>query len=235
MGACACNNQQAEEEYFSYLWNNVHIKKLTAEQLIQNTLKLKSNSREEFFKDFEENILELNFKHEDLKFKSVTEYLIFNSLSMTSPFKATAVFFSLLVVSDWKCEKSFSDAFKRFIQFCSSKYADVTGIILDDKVLVKEFVSFYVYLVSAQTHKAFLQSHDDKHKDTFKKSQNDFAALYSQRNRDLFVESLFKYYEKNEFSFFSFAYENMKKLNHADVRRSLEEIERKNVSTKISK
>lgn len=230
MGACGCvKSYTAEEEYLSFFWNSVQIKNLTAEQLIEKTVQLKFNTNEEFFKAFEEKIIDVYFKSEETT--TIVEYLVQNSLSIVSGFKALSVFFSLLLICDFMSEKSFTEAFKRFFQLCS-KFPEVSALNLNDKYLIQEFVIFYVYLVSAQTHKAFLQSPNAPH---FEKSRKEFNSIYSQRNRDAFVESLFSYYHRNEFSLFSFAIENLKKLQHSNVRASLEEIESKNVAGLITK
>lgn len=228
MGACGCNKANSdEEEFFNSFWNSVQIKTLTPELILEKVIQLKSNTKEEFFKEFEEKILDVYFNSQEIK--SVGDYLIKNSLSVVSTFKAFAVFFNLLVICDYRTEKNFAEAFKRFWNLCS-KFADVSGLNYNDQYLIKEFVTFYVYLVSAQTHKAFLQS---PHAQMFEKSRNEFNSIYSQKNRDAFIESLFVYYQRNEFSLLSFALENLKKLNHEQVRRSLEEIERKNVVSMI--
>lgn len=232
MGACGCNKSNStEEEFFDHFWNKIQIKNLTAEQLVEKTLQLKSKTtKEDFFKDFEEKLLDIYFTCEEPK--SVTVYLIHNSLSMVSGFKASAVFFSLLLICDCKSEKSFAEAFKRFIQLCS-KFEEVSALNFNDKYLIREFVIFYVYLVSAQTHKAFLQTPNLLN--VFEKSRSEFNSIYSQKNRDVFVEGLFSYYARNEFTLFSFALENLKKLEHSNVRKSLEEIERKNVAKFVGK
>jgi hypothetical protein len=228
MGACGCNKTHtAEEDYFEHFWNSLQIKSFTAEELLAKTQQIKSNTKEDFFKVFEENIVKAYFESEI--HKTVGDYLFQNSLGINSPFKCFAVFFSLLLVCDCKTEKNFLEASKKFYQMCI-EFADVSIFNVDDKYLVKEFVLFYVYLVSAQTHKAFLNSPNAPF---FEKSRNEFNSIFSQRNRDVFVESLFVYYQRNEFSLLSFVSENFKKLQHADVRNSLEEIEKKNVDAAI--
>lgn len=230
MGACGCNKSNSdEEELFNVFWNSLQIKTLTPEQLLEKTMELKNFTKEEFFSDFEEKIIEAYFNSPDIK--TVSEYLIKNSLSMVSPFKALAVFFSLLLLCDYKSEKSFSEAFKRFWQICN-KLTDLSSLNFNDQYLIKEFVTFHVYLVSAQTHKAFLVSPNAQ---IFEKSRTEFNSIFSQKNRDIFVESLFSYFQRNEFNLLSFAYENLKKLQHEQVRMTLEDIERKKVVSMIEK
>lgn len=223
MGACGClKSVTAEEEYFDLFWNSLQIKDISAEQLIEKISNLKSNSKDQFLKDFEKIIIEVFFKTEELK--KISDYLIENSLSIVSPFKAFTVFFSLLLVCDCKSKRSFAEAFKQFFVLLS-KFADVLAFDINDKQLIKEYTIFYVYLVSMQTHKAFLGCCSDL--PIFERSRNEYCLIYSQRNRDEFVENLFVYYQKNEFNLYSFMLENLNKLQHSKVRLSLQEIEKK--------
>jgi len=219
MGACCNRPISTEEEFFQSFWDSVHIQKLTAEQLMDKVSQLQSITIEQFLADFENKIIESVFYSD--QFKTIVDFFIYNSLSTISLFKVFAIFFSLLLMCKIQKQEDFNETFIKFFKFCT-KFEDLKNYNLNDKSLIKEFVIFYVHLVSTQTYKAFMNNYEGK---SFDRTRVEYNSIFSQRNRDSFVEELFQTYEKIPFSLYKFSIDNLKKLEQANIRKKLEEIE----------
>lgn len=221
MGCTHCD-RISEEEQMNLFWNKLYLANQSARQLLSLVKTFKCKNQEDFFREFQRLIILPYFKGDD--FKCISDYIIKNNLSLGSPFKTLLLFFCFLLVSNTTSEKVFYDIFTDFYDLCN-KYMDLTNFNINDLNFIKEIIIFYVHMISEQTFKAFLMTN---YSIIFETSKAEFFAFFSQKNRDDFVNNIFVYYKKNEFSLSSFLNLNLKKLRHKMVINSLKDIESRN-------
>jgi len=231
MGSCSFFQKKIiEEECFTSFWNSLNLKKLEIGIFSEKTYLLIRHNQETFFREFEEKIVRQNFITKDF----IEEAKFFNlySFSGNSFFKIFAIYFSFLLLCQCESDVKFVEAFKKFFELCNDISDNKSNLHFDNMHIITEYVNFYVYLVSAQTHKAFLNS---KNADDFSETKNEFNSIYSQINRDKFINDLFKKYKNEDFSLMTFMKENFTNLNHNKVREQLKNNEEQRIKLAMDK
>lgn len=228
MGGLNCFKKPTEEDIMNNFWNTLQLAKINHNQILTKIATFKTNSQEEFFRDIDLFLIQPNFKNDD--YKTAVDYLKVNNLVIGSPFKALVILFCILLLSECGSDKAFCDSFVDLYNFCC-KFMDLSNFNFNDKKFIKEIIIFYVHMVSVQTHKALINS---KEASFFEPTKSEFNAIFSQKNRDEFIDKLFVNSYNSEkpdhFSLQAFMSNNFKRLHHDYVRTSLKDIEGKNIS-----
>jgi hypothetical protein len=229
-------------EIINNFWQNIPLSIMYPDEITNMIKKLKSikesisvsesnnaNHKEEnFTNELEKILIEVFFKpniNENTD-SEIMEYLKQQYFPISTPNKILMVFFCVYLLSNCPSEHNFRENFLSFYEICNKNMQlDLLDLKLNDKNLIKEFVIFYVYLISIGTVKGFKFINNKNKVDVCYK---DLENIYNQNNRDLFIEDLFFIYEKVEFNFNSFFIHNFYKLNHERVRHSLKDIEMRN-------
>lgn len=214
--------KMSNEEYLNNFWNNLKISETRPEEIIEEVRKINSKNTEDFMKELSQIILE-PYMRSQLN-EEINQYLKENYLLLSNPIKTLTVFFFIFLLSNCANEKNFKENYLNFYEICKEKM-HLNFLQINDKNLIKEFVIFYVHLITLGTLKAISSS---KNNSKFDETNKDLEIIFKQKNRDLFIEDLFFIFDKVEFSFNSFMIHNFNALYHEKVRNSLREIEIRN-------
>jgi hypothetical protein len=235
-------------EIINNFWNNIPLSFISPDEITNMIKKLdvktekktetetNNNTKENFLNGLEKIIFEVFFNSNINKTsdtyadnntnKEVMEYLKKKYFSILIPKNILMVFFCIYLLSNGISEHNFRENFLRFYEICK-KNMDFDPFILklNDINLIKEFVIFYVYLISIGTIKGFdYINNKNKIEYCYKDLENNFT----QNNRDLLIEDLFFIFDKIQFNFNSFFIHNFYRLHNEKVRHSLKEIEMRN-------